>query len=381
MISDAARFTPGEVSEENGVQYVRTQLELELAPGATVAQMQALLTKLNAQVVSSLKGVPILTVRIPDPGSLPALRALVAGLAGTPGLAHADIPTVPVTTELPSIIPASNIAPVRPQLASFASGAWNARAALTGATAPTVVMTDYWGAGPPGPEVAVQETAADFATVNPNMHGYTTLGLLAGTFDPSGVPNADADRVTGTWPGPDLPLRAVDLSFSIAGSTLEDRLLLMVQALPGDAVVSTSLASGCAPTGCTVAEIQTDALQWVTRVRASGLESRFVHVVAAGNIYPSLPTDTAAIRGSNFIAAARGQHLRRYDGRRGQPRAGLESEPCVQANHRRLGLVRGIHVGRDVPDNGRRELLAGQQEGTCTGNWSFKVENGDLIGP
>ena len=84
VISDAASFTPGEVSEEDGVQYVRTQLELELAPGATVAQMQALLAQLNAQVVSSLKGVPILTVRIPDPGSLAALRALVAGLAGHP---------------------------------------------------------------------------------------------------------------------------------------------------------------------------------------------------------------------------------------------------------------------------------------------------------
>ena len=304
VISPDASLTSSEISEENGVQYVRTQLELELASGATVAQMQALLSGLNAQVVSSLEGVPILTVRMPDPGSLAALRALVAGLAGTPGLAHADIPTVPVTTELPSIIPASDVTPVRPQLASFASGAWNARAALTGATAPTLVVTDYWGQGPPGPEVAVQETAADFASVNPNSHGYTMLGLLAGTFAPGAVSDPAADRVTGTWPGPDLPLRVVDLSFQIASSTLEDRLIQMVQALPGDVVVSTSLAAGCAPTRCTVAEIQTDALQWITRVRASGLESRFVHVVAAGNIYPSLPTDTAAVLGSHFIAAA-----------------------------------------------------------------------------
>ena len=150
----------------------------------------------------------------------------------------------------------------------------------------------------------MQETAADFATGNLNSHGYTMLGLLAGTFDPVPGANAAVDQVTGTWPGPDLPLRVVDLRFQIAGSTLEDRLLQMVQALPGDVVVSTSLASGCAPTRCTVAEIQTDALQWITRVRASGLESRFVHVVAAGNIYPSLPTDTAALLGSNFIASA-----------------------------------------------------------------------------
>ena len=101
---------------------MRTQLELELTPNATVAQMDALLARLNAEVVSSLQGVGILTVRIPDPGSLAALRDLVAGLTGQPGLANADIPTVPVPVELPDIIEPSDVSPVRPQLASGASG-------------------------------------------------------------------------------------------------------------------------------------------------------------------------------------------------------------------------------------------------------------------
>src|SRR5688500_18020583 len=35
VASSAARFTLSEVSTESGVEYVRTQLELELAPGAT----------------------------------------------------------------------------------------------------------------------------------------------------------------------------------------------------------------------------------------------------------------------------------------------------------------------------------------------------------
>ena len=151
----------------------------------------------------------------------------------------------------------------------------------------------------------MQETAADFVTTNPNAHGYTVLGLLAGTFNPGASANLSVDQVTGTWPGPDLPLRVVDLRNSIAGSTMEDRLLLMLDELPGDVVVSTSLAAGCAPTGCTALGIQTDARQWITRVRGSGLESRFLHVVAAGNIYPNLPNDTAAALGSPFIAAAK----------------------------------------------------------------------------
>ena len=82
-------------------------------------------------------------------------------------------------------------------------------------------------------------------------------------------------------------------------------MLQTVQATTGDVVVSTSLEDGCAQTQCTQAEIETDALQWIQRVRGSGLESRLVHVVAAGNIYPTLPSDTNALLGSHFIAAAR----------------------------------------------------------------------------
>jgi len=305
VVSASAEFEPDEVSVEDEVQYVRTQLELALTPGATVAQLQALLARLNAEIVSSLEGVPVITVRIPDPGSLAALRAIVAGLASAPGLGHADIPTVPVTTELPSIISPSDVSSVRPQLGSKAHAAWNARAALGGRTPPSLMVTDYWGDGPPGPEVAVQETASDFATGTPNQHGYTILGLLAGTFAPGAVADTLADEVTGTWPGGDIPLKAIDGTIGIANTTLDDRILQALQGMSGDVVVSTSLADGCALTGCTQPGIQTDARDWITRVRASGLENRFVHVVAAGNIYPNLQSDTNALLGSHYIAAAR----------------------------------------------------------------------------
>ncbi len=302
VVSSAAEFAPGEVSTEDGVEYVRTQLELELAPGATAAEMDALLDRLDAEVVSSLDGVGILTVRIPDPGSLAALRTLVAGLAGAPGLAHADLATVPVTTELPDIQPA-DAGLLRPQLASRAAAMWNARGGLDGA-APTLLLADYFGAGPPGPEVAVAEVASDFATGNPHMHGYTVLGMAAGTFDSGAVANLSADRVAGMWAGPDLPLRVIDLRFSVAGSTLHDRILQRVGAIAGDVVVSTSVADGCAPAGCTVEEIHRDALQWIRRVRESGLEDRFLHVSAAGNIYSNLPNDISAWRGAAVNAAA-----------------------------------------------------------------------------
>ena len=301
VFSSAAEFAPGEVSTENGAEYVRTQLELELTPGATAAEMNALLDRLDAEVVSSLEGVGLLTVRIPDPGSLTAVRALVAGLAGAPGLAHADVASVPVTTELPDIQPA-DAGLLRPQLASGAHAMWNARGGLDG-TLPTLLLADYFGAGPPGPEVAVAETASDFATGNPLAHGYTMLGLAAGTFESGAVGNLAADQVAGMWAGPDLPLRVVDLRFNVAGSTMEDRILQRVGALSGDVVVSTSVADACAPAGCTVEEIHRNALQWIQRVRDSGLEDRFLHVSAAGNIYSNLPNDTSAWRGAAINAA------------------------------------------------------------------------------
>ena len=56
--------------------------------------------------------------------------------------------------------------------------------------------------------------------------------------------------------------------------------------------------------GCTATQVQTDAVQWVRRVRDSNLEGRFLHVSAAGNIYPDLLTDTQAALGAAFNYAA-----------------------------------------------------------------------------
>jgi hypothetical protein len=389
VFSPAARFAGGEVSTEDGVEYVRTQLELELTAGATAPEMRALLDRLGAQVVSSLEGVGLLTVRIPDPGSLAAARDVVAGLAGVPGLAHAEVASVPVTTELPDIITPADVSPVRPQITSRAHGAWNARGALAGVTPPTLVVNDYFGAGPPGAEVAVQETAADFATGNPLAHGYTMLGLAAGTFEPGAVANLQADQVTGMWAGPDLPLRVVDLRQSIAGSTMQDRLLQIVGALSGDVVVSTSLADGCALVGCTDAELRRDANQWITRVRGSGLEGRFLHVSAAGNIYPNLLTDTAAARGSAVNAAALfplpgvanlSNTIVVENTTSSDPAAGPPVPICLTATSKRGGQISAVGndikslaapgVPRDLPEGGASSA-APQVAGAAAAVWAL----------
>jgi hypothetical protein len=304
VASAAAVVAASEIAVEQGVEYVRTQIELELEDDADAAEMAALLDRLDGEVVSSLAGVGLLTVRIPDPGSLGALRALVAGLAGAPGLARADVLTLPVPADVPEIVAAPDVGPVRAQLASGAAGAWNARSALTGVTPPSLAVGDYFGAGPPGAEVAATVTPGDFLTGSPHDHGYLILGLAAGTFEPGATGNLTADQVTGLWPGPPLPLRVVDLQRRLAGSTVEDRLLQLIAGMPGDVVLNTSFADGCATTGCAAAAMETDARQWIERVRGRDLEGRFLHVSSAGNVRPNLPDDIDATLGNRFNAAA-----------------------------------------------------------------------------
>jgi hypothetical protein len=138
----------------------------------------------------------------------------------------------------------------------------------------------------------------------------------------------------------------VDLRFSIASPTMEDRLLQMVQALPGDVVVSTSLAAGCAPTRCTVAEIQTDALQWVTRVPGSGWnDETSAHV--------RLHTVNGAFLGPPFAV-------------RDTPGSG-QFNGFMSAGEYLLQAEVGCGPG--------------PVGGTCAGNFSFSLELGDLIGP
>jgi hypothetical protein len=305
VVSDAAVASPAEITADGEAEVIRTQLELDLAPGATTAEVNALLDRLGATVVSSLRGVGRLTVRIPDPGGLAALDALIASLAGDPALDRAGRAVVPVAEDLPEFILPGLSDEIRPQLAVRAHALWNARSALTAASRPSLVVGDYFGAGPPGASVAVTASAADFATGNVHQHGYLVLGLLAGTFDPVGLPDAQADHVTGLWAGPPLRLHAVDLRIAIGGSTFQDRLVNLIRNVPGNVVLSTSIGDGCAQTtGCSFIDASDSGEAWVEKIRAFNLDSRVVHASAGGNIRPHLPAHTDARLNSGFNAAA-----------------------------------------------------------------------------
>ena len=235
-----------EISLIDGARVVRTEVQLELADDATVGAVDELLQRLHAHVVSSLRGVALPTVRIPDPGDASGVQQLMDRLAHEPALREADLVAMPVADEVP-FPDQGGIAAVTPQIAEGAAAAWNARTALAAAAKPTLLLADFFGDGPPGELFGVTPVGSDFGTGSPASHGYTSLGLAAATFDPLGG-DLTADRATGIFPGSALPLRVLDEQRGIGGSVLRDRMVAIIEAAPGHVVVNTSLGLPCSTT-------------------------------------------------------------------------------------------------------------------------------------
>lgn len=302
---DASEITAG---------VVRTQLELVLAPDAALADVNALLRRIHGRIVSSRAGVAIALVRIPDPGSLDALDAILGTLALDPVLRAAAPALMLPPDALPDIVALADVRFVGSQLAVRAHAAWNARAALAGSTPPTLVIADYFGGGPPGDMFGVAATSADFSSGAANEHGWMVLGIAAAAFGPVGGALA-ADAVTGIYPG-SIPLRVADVTLGLAGPALRDRMLELVESAPGKVVVNTSLGGwGCstpveAARFCSTAHATAAALRWIERVRGTdparpsvSLEGKFVHATSAGNLEPSPVGPLGAAVNSDWTAA------------------------------------------------------------------------------
>ena len=310
VFSPAAYVTPGELSGAT----VRTQVELVFARDASVGDVNALLRSIDGRIVSQREGALIAVVRIPDPGSLEALDALLASLDASPALRAANPVAMAATAELPAIVDAGTgeVELLRHQLAVKAHAAWNARAALNSVTPPTFVLGDSFGDGAPGDLFGLNVRDEDYAEGRAqNGHGYHVLGIAATAFDPLGGAFF-ADAVTGMYPGA-LDVRAVDQLLGLAGATTQDRLLEEVEDAPGQVVVNTSLQTPCenaadAARYCTGDGARDRGLAWIERVRGSdpahSLEGKFVHLTAAGNRAPGVDPIDASVGGWDAANAA-----------------------------------------------------------------------------
>jgi hypothetical protein len=308
--------------DAGGGAVARTALEMAFAPDATVGQANAALDLLGGGVVSMLAGVPVVVVRFPDPGSVAALDKLRAAVEAAPGVRYVNLAHMAG----PDALPANYTAPLAADalarldhlLAVRAPGAWNARRALQPAARPLVVVADFFGAAPPDPSVVDYDPPPPgfgFLSGNPSSaanspfanHGYVVFGLLAASF---GGPSTAAGLATGIFPTTTRvavvniqgPTGTLDLP------TINDEILRAVRADGGPAVVNTSLGFDCvSPPNCGTSEAarlkaHSTGLAWIEKVRAAGLENRFLHVAAAGNV-PNNPVTTAETN-SGWCAAA-----------------------------------------------------------------------------
>jgi hypothetical protein len=297
--------------EELSGPLVRTQVELAFRKDARLDAVNALLRRIDARIVSSRRGVAILVLRIPDPGSAAGLDQLLAELADDPLVRAANRVAMPHQDVLPNMIfiDEGDTVLVRHHLAVRAHAAWNARAALAAASPPTLVIGDYFGGGPPdamlyGP-IAVPSDFAN-APSGTDQHGYHVLGIAAGAFDSIGLGLTLVDAVTGMFPGP-LALRAVDLAPGLGNASLADLMLKLIENTPGNVVLNTSLGASCdtiedaamlctgeqaGPCHSNEVSAASRALAWIERVRGSDwpddlthdLEGKFLHATAAGNV-------------------------------------------------------------------------------------------------
>jgi hypothetical protein len=315
---DVARPHPLEHIEmdEEGVEVVRTAIEIGWTATATVAQANVLLIEIGGRITSMLAGVPIMVVAIPDPGGLPELDALIARVGNSPGVLFAQRATLPVPDVLPpnySIEPGEfELGFISHLLAIRAPAAWNVEAALRADAAPLLLVGDYFGLGAPGADFAATIDAADFETVDPASlkypsdleHGYHVLGIVTATF--GGADDTGEGLATGVVPIRSR-VRVVDLAPPIDSATFDDRLLRIARQFGGNVVLNTSLG-GCPrdnPSGGTCAGAAASAqaaIPWVLKVQALGLEPRLIHLTAGGNHSEESPP--RAEFSSKYAAAA-----------------------------------------------------------------------------
>jgi len=287
----------------DGGRVLRTEIEVITDPDATIAEVNSLLDKYDAQIVSMLQDNTIFIIRVPDAGDVASLNQLVAAIENEPIVLLAN-KSVIVEDQEPIYdsyqqgevqqIPGhtTSMERIDHHLAARAHAAWNLRDAITEIKKrPWIVIADGFGDGPPGAGYNANFLNIDYATGNAASHGYHVLGIISGIFERIDALDNDANDVTGIFPER-LNVYAVDLA-DTALNTWPRRMNEIISTIghilsddpQARIVVNTSLNSRV------LNDQAPQALNWIKRVRGTrfifldglGLEDKFVHFTSTGN--------------------------------------------------------------------------------------------------
>lgn len=128
--ADLTPPSPGAIEVASGQRIVRTDLLVELEPTATIGQVQPRFDALKAKLVVTTPERLVMTLRLPDPGSLSRLEAIRQSLRKTPGIHRAEFVTLPpvsisdAVTQLKACVPTGQqLPPISVIIAIASSGA------------------------------------------------------------------------------------------------------------------------------------------------------------------------------------------------------------------------------------------------------------------
>lgn len=205
--------------------YYRTQIYAAIARGATVGQVNNALNAVGGRIGFIESNSPVVTIQVPDPGSIAALEGIANALINSGAFESASL----VAEAKPDAIPqdpqnvtqaqaVTSGGPVFHHLAARFGGLWSMRnLEVEPEAAAQLIVADYFGDGPvtglAGAATGIQSGFLCGAVKC--THGYHVLGIVAGSF---GGANSDPERVTGANPFP-LKINVIDLS-AIAPSRL-----------------------------------------------------------------------------------------------------------------------------------------------------------------
>jgi subtilisin family serine protease len=282
-------YEDSEVSiDYNGDEIVRTKLAILFTPDATKFEVDALLDRINATITASIAGARSVSIRIPDPGNVDALDALIADIESEAFVEAAMKSVVFKTPALPDNINenTSDYDFITHHAAVHGTAAWNAREAIT--HIPNIMIMDKFGGGRSQLssylDADISGTVHNLSGSGSFDHGYHVAGIINGSF---GGGFSTADLVTGMMPDK-TKFHVIDITNGMSDHDAEVLAISTAKNISGTMVFNTSLRISCQATTSsgTCREKNTamkEGVKWADMVRAANLEDRMFHTTAAGN--------------------------------------------------------------------------------------------------
>ena len=315
-------------TDSTGVKYALTRIDVEFDPMATVGQVNAALLSVSGGIVSMIANNQFVVVEIPNPGTLAALDGVIATLKTSPGIINVRKAGFLEIKALPPALSLTGSAPIKHHLAIRAHAAWNVLDSFSAKLAinpPLVLMSDAFGAGDPGFGFNVNYTSTDFATGNPDPHGYHVLGIMGADWNDIGTnPVVPPAGLAGMIPG-GFPLRVIEIlqasgHYMPAMATLQALLDMAQQQAAlnplNKILINYSLGYPCDADAVNVIE---DANTFIQSMTNANLTDKVLFMAAAGNIDPcwtqtaeyASPATAAALRSD--IVDSKGIHVPSLD--------------------------------------------------------------------